>query len=122
MSEYPLSEHRRDRLRTPTGLPFHEITLDAVLEGKVQMADLRVTAQALELQAQVADHAGRRQLGENLRRAAELVDMPEDEILKVYTALRPGRCSTAELHAIADRIESVYGATLCAALIREAVT
>ena len=120
MPDYPLSERIPEKLRTPTGLAFNDITLDAVLEGTVSMEDLRVTAEALELQAQVAGQVGRRQLAENLRRAAELVNIPEDEILEIYGALRPGRATPADLHRTADRIESRYGAKLCAALIREA--
>ena len=117
---YPLSEHLTGQLRTPGGVAFSDITLDAVLAGTVQMTDLRVTAEALELQAQIAEAAGRRQLAENLRRGAELVAVPEDEILSFYTVLRPGRASQAEMLAAADRIEARYGARRCAALIREA--
>lgn len=120
MSKYPLSECIPGELRTPTGLAFNDITLDAVLAGKVRMEDLRVTADALELQAQVSEEVGRRQLAENLRRAAELVDVPEDEILEIYAALRPGRATADDLQQTADRIEARYGAKLCAALIREA--
>jgi propanediol dehydratase small subunit len=120
MPEYPLSERIPEKLRTPTGLAFNDISLDAVLEGKVSMEDLRVTAEALELQAQVAEQVERRQLAENLRRAAELVNVPEHEILEIYAALRPGRATAADLHRTADRMESRYGARLCAALIREA--
>ena len=120
MNNYPLSERIPEQLKTPTGLAFDEITLDAVLEGRVGMEDLRVTAEALELQAQVAGQSGRRQLAENLRRAAELVQVPEEEILEIYNTLRPGRATPGDLHRTAARIESRYGATLCAALIREA--
>ena len=84
------------------------------------MEDLRVTAEALELQAQVADAAKRPQLAENLRRAAELVSVPEDTILEIYRALRPGRANRDELLALADRILTCYGAHRCAALVREA--
>jgi propanediol dehydratase small subunit len=84
------------------------------------MDDLRVTAEALELQAQVAEAAGRCQLAENLRRAAELVSVPEDRILEIYDALRPGRRSRESLLALADQVERDYGARRCAALIREA--
>ena len=90
MPDYPLAEKAPERLKTPSGLAFQDITLEAVLAGEVEMRDLRVTSEALELQAQVADEAGRPQLAENLRRAAELVDVPEDRILEVYKALRPG--------------------------------
>jgi propanediol dehydratase small subunit len=109
-----------EKLKTPSGLAFADITLEAVLDGRVEMQDLRVTAEALELQAQVAEEAGRRQLAANLRRAAELVDVPEEEILEIYAALRPGRATRPEMHRLADQIEERYGARLCAALIREA--
>lgn len=120
MPDYPLSEKMPERLQTPSGLAFQDITLEAVLEGKVKMEDLRVTAEALELQAQVAAAAGRPQLAENLRRAAELVPVPESEILEIYKALRPGRASREALVAMADDLEKRYQATRCAALIREA--
>jgi propanediol dehydratase small subunit len=96
------------------------ITLESVLEGRVAMSDLRVTPAALERQAQVAEQAGRRQLAENLRRAAELVAVPEEEILEIYNALRPGRASRAELLALAGRLERQYRALRSAALVREA--
>jgi propanediol dehydratase small subunit len=119
-NEYPLSEKQVDRLKTPSGLPYGEITLEAVLDGRVKMEDLRVTAEALEMQARIAESAGRRQLAENLRRAAELVGVPEERILKVYEALRPGRADAAALRALADSLEREYGATRCAALLRDA--
>jgi propanediol dehydratase small subunit len=118
--EYPLSEKSPELLRTPSGKRFEEITLDAVMDGTVGMEDLRVTAEALELQAQVADAANRPQLAENLRRAAELVGVPEDTILEIYRALRPGRADKQGLLALADRLVASYGAHRCAALVREA--
>src|SRR5262245_14023490 len=121
-TKYPLSENRSAELRTPKGIAFSSITLDAVLAGEVQMEDMRVTAAAMDLQAQIAESAGRRQLAENLRRGAELVSVPEEEILEFYTVLRPGRATQAEMLAAADRLESRYGARQCAALIREAAT
>ena len=120
MPEYPLSERIPEQLRTPSGRRFEEVTLEAVLAGEVTMADLRVTGEALELQAQVADEAGRPQLAENLRRAAELVSVPEERILEVYNALRPGRASREELLRLADELQAEYQANRCAALIREA--
>jgi len=120
MPDYPLAEKAPVRLKTPTGLAFQDITLEAVLAGDVEMRDLRVTAEALELQAQVADGAGRPRLAENLRRAAELVDVPEDRILEVYKALRPGRGSRQALFELADDLENRWQARRCAALVREA--
>lgn len=120
MPDYPLSEKIPERLKTPSGLAFQDITLDAVLAGKVGMEDLRVTSEALEMQAQVAEAAGRPQLAENLRRAAELVNVPEERILEIYNALRPGRGDRPALFALADDIEQRYQAKRCAALVREA--
>jgi propanediol dehydratase small subunit len=119
-SDYPLFETRSESLKTPSGLSFSEITLDAVLEGKVRMEDLRVTREALELQAGIAEDAGRPQLAENLRRAAELAAVPEDEILAIYDALRPGRADPAALQRLAGDLETRYAAARCARLIREA--
>jgi len=120
MPDYPVAEKMPERLRAPSGLAFSEITLEAALEGKLRMEDLRVTADALELQAQVAERAGRRQLAENLRRAAELVSVPDDRILAMYNALRPGRASSETLLQIAAELESRYQAPRCAAFVREA--
>jgi propanediol dehydratase small subunit len=99
---------------------MREITLDDVLAGRVTMEDLRVTAEALETQAEIARREGRPQLAENFLRAAELVSVPEEEILEIYTALRPGRAPRERLLALADRVESRHGARRCAALLREA--
>lgn len=96
------------------------ITLDAVLNGDVTMRDLCVTRDALHRQADIAEQCGRRQLSENLLRASELVDVPEELILRIYNALRPGRASTGEVQALADQLERGYGALRCANFLREA--
>ena len=95
-------------------------TLRDIVEGRAGMRDLRITPDALEHQASMAEQAGRRQLGENLRRAAELVHVPDDMILAVYNALRPGRATLEQLEGLASRLESEYGAHRSAALVREA--
>jgi propanediol dehydratase small subunit len=118
--DYPLSEKRPESLRTPSGLRFSDVTMEAVLQEKIGMEDLRVTSEALEMQAQVADAAARPQLAENLRRAAELVAVPEETILEIYRALRPGRADRQALYALAADLEARYGAKRCAALVREA--
>jgi propanediol dehydratase small subunit len=118
--EYPLSEKRASKLKTPSGIPFREMTLEAVLDGSIRMEDLRVTSEALEGQAKIAERCRRRQLAENFRRAAELVNVPEDRILETYNALRPGRSDSAGLAALADDLESNFHARRCAQLIREA--
>jgi len=96
-----------------------EITLEAAVHGDLSPADLRVHPQTLRRQAVVAEEHGNPQLGENLRRAAELTAVPDDQVLAIYEALRPGRSTRAELASIAARLEAA-DAPLCAALVREA--
>jgi len=120
LQSYPLSEKQPERLKTPSGQLFQEVTLEAVLEGKVTMSDLRVTAEALELQAQLASAASRPQLAENFRRAAELAEVPEETILRIYNGLRPGRASQTELEKLADSLQTDFKAHRCARLVREA--
>jgi propanediol dehydratase small subunit len=118
--DYPLSVYRRDLLFTPTGKSIDEITMEAVVSGEVQATDLRITPDTLRLQAQVAEKDGRKQLGANLRRAAEMTALSDERVLQIYNALRPNASSRAELESIADELESQYDATLLAALVREA--
>ena len=84
------------------------------------MKDLRVTSEALEWQAEIADAAGRHQLAENLRRASELARVPEDKILQIYQMLRPGRASEEALMKAADDLETQFQALRCAQFVREA--
>jgi propanediol dehydratase small subunit len=122
MSEYPLLFRAADKLKTATGKKLEDITLEAIGSGDVTMEDLRVSAEALEMQAAIAAEANRPQLAENLRRAAELVDVPEPNILEIYQALRPGRATAADLERLATELETEYEAPLTAALLRDAAT
>jgi propanediol dehydratase small subunit len=120
MPEYPLAQSAPELVRSPRGTGLEDITLDAVLRGEVTMEDLRITATALEAQAAIAGQAGRPQLAENLMRASELVDIPDDVILSTYNALRPGRSTRAELERLANILEREYDARRSADLVREA--
>ena len=105
--------------RALSGRSLDELTLEVVVNGDLSPADLRVHPETLRHQADVAEKHGNPQLGENLRRAAELTALPDDEVLAVYEALRPGRSTLAELQSLAGRLDEAH-APLCAALIREA--
>jgi propanediol dehydratase small subunit len=117
--DYPLGERRPELVTTPGGVPLAEVTLEALRAGRVSPDDLRATPQTLVRQAEVARAAGREQLAENLERAAELASLPDDEVLAVYTALRPRRATADELEAIALHLAS-SAAPRCAAFVREA--
>src|SRR5690349_6930378 len=118
--DYPLSVNRRDLLSTPTGKSIDDITMAAVVSGDVQATDLRITPDTLRLQAQIAEKDGRKQLGANLRRAAEMTAISDERVLEIYNALRPNASTKAELDSIADELETQYGASLLAGLVREA--
>jgi propanediol dehydratase small subunit len=119
VTDYPLGSRRPDLVRTPTGRALDEVTLAAAREGALTVADMRATAETLGLQAQVARAAGRTQLAEGLERAAELTEVPDDELLAIYTALRPGRSTAEQLEGWAARLDEL-GATRNAAFVREA--
>ena len=68
----------------------------------------------------MAEDDGYTQLNENLRRAAELTHMSNEEVLEIYNTLRPRRTSYPEMIALADRLENERQAPLTASLLREA--
>lgn len=119
VTDYPLGSRRPDLVATPSGLGVDAVTLAAARDGTLVSSDVRATAETLALQAQVARAAGRAQLGDALDRAAELTRVPDDELLAIYTALRPGRSSPADLETWATRLDEL-GAPLTAAFVREA--
>jgi propanediol dehydratase small subunit len=120
-SDYPLGRRRPDLVKTPSGLPQNDVTLEALRAGEVDADDVRATAETIERQAAVALAAGRKPLAENLLRAAELASVPAETVLEIYTALRPRRATAAELGAWAERLERELDAPRTAAFVREAV-
>lgn len=118
--DYPLGVKRPELVKSPTGKRVDDLTLEAVMKGDVTFKDFSITPDALELQAQVAESAGRSQIGLNLRRAAELTRIPDERILEMYNALRPHRSTYEELIGIAEELEGKYQAKSCAYHVREA--
>jgi len=120
MSEYPLRDNGSDDLLTHSGRPLRDITSEAIAAGELTGNDLRTHAEALRKQAGIARDGGYPQLADNLRRAAELTDLPNDELLKIYELLRPERASYDELVRLADYLEETYGAVENATFIKAA--
>jgi propanediol dehydratase small subunit len=106
-------------VRALSGKPAETLTVEAVRGGEIGLADLRIHPETLERQAVVAAEHGNPQLADNLRRAAELTQLPDEEVLAVYEALRPGRSSAAQLTALAGSLAG-RGLPRCAALVAEA--
>ncbi|MFZ5975523.1 MAG: diol dehydratase small subunit [Bacillota bacterium] len=118
-AQYPLGEKIPEKVLTPTGKKLTELTLDKVISGEVTAEDVRIAPETLEMQAQVAESVHRDAFAGNLRRAAELIAVPDERLLEIYNALRPYRSTKSELYAIADELKG-YGADICAAFVREA--
>ncbi len=118
--DYPLASKRPELLKTPTGKSLADITLDKIVNGEVKSEDVRITPETLRMQAEIADGVGRYQFANNLRRAAELVAIPDARVLEIYNAMRPYRSTKPELLAIAEELAVKYNAKINAAFVREA--
>lgn len=120
-ADYPLAEKRPELVHGQRGKNLDEITLEGLLSGAVTLEDLKITKRALNQQAEIARDAGRSTLAQNFERAADLVEVPQETIMRVYELLRPGRAESKEhLIAVATELEEGYGAATMAAFIREA--
>ena len=118
---YPVGEKQPERVRTRNGHALRDLTLEGLLTGELSASDFGITAEGLRLQAAIAERAGRPNLAQNLRRGAELVEIPDDVLLDVYELLRPGRAqSEDELRAAAHRLRETYAANETASLLDEA--
>ena len=120
-NDYPLAEKRPDLVRTRGGKTLGDLTLDALEAGNVALEDLRITPDALRQQAEIALAAGRPTLARNFERAAEMVDVPQDVVLRIYELLRPGRAKgKADLLEAAKLLRDTYKAEQMAVFIEEA--
>jgi len=120
VKDYPLAKNSKDLIKTKSGKGLDDITVASVLSGDTKPEDIKITSEVLLYQAQIADSVGRNQFAKNLRRAAELVIIPDDRVLQIYNALRPFRSTKQELLDIANELESKYNAKINATLVREA--
>lgn len=119
-ANYPLAENMSDKLKTPTGKPFSELSYEKMIAGELTAEDMRISPDTLEMQAQVAESVNREAFAGDLRRAAELISVPDDRLLEIYNALRPYRSTKQELVDIAEELDGKYGAKSAAELVREA--
>ena len=120
-SDYPLGTRRPELVTTPGGVPLSDVTLESLRAGTLAADEMRATSETLRRQAEVALTAGRTQLAQSFERAAELAAVPDELLLEIYTALRPGRATADELEAWASRLDE-YDAVHTAAFVREATS
>lgn len=118
---YPLGEYEKDSIKSKTGKKLTEITLDEVVKGHISSDDIKISKETLKAQGQVAKENGNDSMEKNFERAAELVDVPDEVILKMYDKLRPNRSTKLELVMMAQELIEKYNAPNCAKLVMEAV-
>lgn len=108
-----------ESIRSGSGKPLDELTIDALRAGQLAPEDFRISREQLDVQAAAAEAAGYHQLGANLRRAAELTLLPNEQVFELYEKLRPGRATAAELESLATGLDARHMPRV-AAFIREA--
>lgn len=117
---YPLGEYEKDKISSKTGKRLIDITLDEVMKNHISSDDIKISKETLSAQGQIAKEAGNAPMELNFARAAELVDVPDDVILKMYDKLRPNRSTKLELVKMAQELLEKYNAKNCARLVMEA--
>ena len=117
---YPFAEYEKDAITSKTGKKFTDITLEEVMKGHIAPDDIKISKDMLKAQGQVAREAGNDPMEMNFERAAELVDVPDDVILKMYDKLRPNRSTKLELVMMAQELLEKYNAKNCARLVMQA--
>lgn len=119
-ARYPLMDSAADSLTAASGRKLSTVSLEAAAAGEVHADDLQISASTLRAQAALAEQGGYSALAQNLLRAAELTAVPNQELLRMYEIMRPGRSTYSELTQMADRLKNEYHAPITAAFVREA--
>lgn len=88
-ANYPLAEKEPGKIKTPTGKPFSSLSYDKVISGELTADDMRISPETLEMQAQVAESVNREAFAGNLRRAAELIAVPDERLLEITMRCAP---------------------------------
>ncbi|MDT5105045.1 MAG: propanediol dehydratase small subunit [Mycobacterium sp.] len=96
-----------------------KFTVEAAVDGKLQLSDLRMDPATLAHQAVIAEEGGNPQLAENFLRAAELATIDDEEVMNLYESLRPHRSSAEQLEALRMSLQT-RGAVRCAELVGQA--
>ena len=117
---YPLGENEKASIRSKTGKKLEEITIDEIKKGNVTADDIKISKEMLHKQGEVAKDNDNLGLAKNFERASELVDVPDEVILKMYNMLRPNRATKLELVLMAQELLEKYKAANCAKLVLEA--
>lgn len=117
---YPLSKYQKEQIRSKTGKSLQDITISNIMNGAIGAEDIKISQETLRMQGEVAKEQGRMQLSQNFSRAAELTEVPDELMLRIYDKLRPYRATKQELLDMAKMLQTEYKAEQCAAMVLEA--
>lgn len=120
LEDYPLQKNKPHLVSSYSGKTLDDITLENVVNEQIAPDDIKISAEVLELQAQIAEANGKIQFAGNLRRAAEMTRIPDDKVLEVYELLRPRRATYQQLMDAAREFDNKYNAKITAQLIKNA--
>ena len=84
MSRYPLGVNEADTITSRTGKKLTDLTREDVRLGHITSDDIKISSEMLRRQGQVALEDDNPQMAANFERAAELVHVPDEVILKMY--------------------------------------
>ena len=111
---------KKNTIYTFSGRSIDELSVQGILSGDLTAEDFRIHGETLNHQAKVTEEAGYTQLADNMKLAAELTHMSNEEVLDIYNTLRPRRTSYKEMIDMAERLQNEFTAPLTAAFVREA--
>ena len=120
MTRYPLGEYEADQITSKTGKKLSDITLDEIKKGNISADYIKISKETLKKQGEVAMQADNPAMKANFDRASELVDVPDEVILRMYNQLRPHRSTKRQLVEMAQELLEKYNAVSCAKLVMEA--
>ena len=109
-----------ETIRSKSGRTLPELNIETLRRGELTAEDFRISRETLNRQAAAAEAAGYRQLAENLRRAAEMTGLSNQQVFEIYNALRPGRATYSHLMELANQLERDMQMPMTAAFVREA--
>lgn len=118
--QYPLGEKIPEKVLSASGKKLSDMKIEQIYDGTLTAEDMRISPATMEMQAQVSESANNAAFATNLRRAAELIAVPDERLLEMYNALRPYRSTKQELIDMAEELENKYSAFNSAKLVREA--
>lgn len=122
-SDYPIAEKWPEDVKGSRGKPLPALTMEAVIDGSVTIEDLRITSCALVKQAQIASSVGRHALAKNLKRAAEMTRLSQEQVMEIYELLRPGRADSKEsILQVSKKLREEQQAILLAEFLEEAAS